>query len=250
MLELYHAEPMANTMKVLLCLKEKQLDFVSHYVNLQLFEQYEPVFLAINPNGQVPALVHNGAVIVESTVINEYLEDAFPENSLRPADPVERARMRIWTKHVDEHLCPALTMIGAHGGRHFARNIPKEKFERLLERIPLKEARDKWATIGGESYSEEQLAESRRKLGVTVDRMEAALADGPWLAGGSFSLADVNVYPMAAGVFRILPDIMNEQRSPRAVDWLHRMDARPGVQAARAMPDKRAETMRSLESAD
>ena len=96
MLELYHAEPVANSMKVLLCLKEKQIEFVSHYVDLLRFEQHQPEFLAINPNGQVPVLVHDGNIITESTVINEYLEDIFREVRLRPEDPIERAQMRIW----------------------------------------------------------------------------------------------------------------------------------------------------------
>ena len=93
MLELYHAEPVVNSMKCLHCLKEKSLDFVSHYVNLLLFEQHSPEFVKLNPNGQVPVLIHDGAVITESTVINEYLDDVFPQVPLRPASFVERARM-------------------------------------------------------------------------------------------------------------------------------------------------------------
>ena len=62
MLALYHAEPASNSLKVLLCLKEKGLDFVSHLVDIQAFEQHEDWFLKINPDGQVPVLVHDGAV--------------------------------------------------------------------------------------------------------------------------------------------------------------------------------------------
>src|SRR5215471_10518049 len=100
MLELYHAEPVANSMKPLICLKEKRLDFVSHYVDLLRFEQHEPAFVRINPNGQVPVLVHDGAVITESTVINEYVDEVFDGPALKPADAYGRARMRFWTKFV------------------------------------------------------------------------------------------------------------------------------------------------------
>jgi glutathione S-transferase len=55
-LTLYHAEPLANSLKVLMALHEKELPFESRYVNLQKFEQNEPAFLAINPEGQVPVL--------------------------------------------------------------------------------------------------------------------------------------------------------------------------------------------------
>src|SRR5271169_1413380 len=161
MLELYHAEPAANSMKPLIALFEKGLEFKSHYVNLLTFEQHEPWFVKLNPNGQVPVLVHDGATITESTVINEYLDDVFPNLPLRPADPVERARMRIWNKYVDEYFCPALSMIGWHVMvRRIASAIDKNELARVLERIPLAEQRQKWATVAGDSFTEEQLADS------------------------------------------------------------------------------------------
>jgi glutathione S-transferase len=247
MLELYHAEPVANSMKPLICLKEKGLDFVSHYVDLLRFEQHEPAFVKLNPNGQVPVLVHDEAVITESTVINEYLEDVFPEVRLRPADPAACARMRVWSKFIDEYFCPALSMIGWHFMvRRIAKAIAKDEFEKLLERIPLPEQRQKWATVAGESFTEEQLADSRRRCGLSIQRMEAILAKYKWLAGDDYSLADVNSYSMVAGMPRLMPEHMNEGNAPRALEWLARMDARPAVQAALAMPNKVPETLRAF----
>jgi glutathione S-transferase len=247
MLELYHAEPVANSMKVLLCLKEKQLEFVSHYVDLLRFEQHQPAFLKLNPNGQVPVLVHDRAIVTESTVINEYLEDVFPEHPLRPRDPVERANMRIWSKFVDEYFCPALSMWGWHlMVRKVAQSLSKGELEQVLGRIPLKEQRDKWATIAGESFTEAQLADSKRKLGVSIDRMETILVQSDWLAGRSYSLGDVNSYSMVAGVPRMFPDIMSAARTPRAWAWLERMNDRPAVKAALAMPNRVPEVLRTF----
>jgi len=247
MLELYHAEPVANSMKPLICLKEKGLDFVSHYVDLLRFEQHDPAFVKINPNGQVPVLVHDGAVITESTVINEYLEDVFPEVPLRPADPVARARMRVWSKFVDEYFCPALSMIGWHFMvRRIAKAIAKDEFEKLLERIPLPEQRQKWATVAGESFTEEQLADSRRRCGLSIQRMESILEKYKWLSSDEYSLADVNSYSMVAGMPRLMPEHMNENNAPRSLEWLARMDERPAVKAALAMPNKVPETLRAF----
>jgi len=86
--------PAANSLKTLIAIKEKGVAFTSHFVNLHKFEQHEPRFVKINPNGQVPALVHDGKVVTESTVINEYLDDVFEGPPLRPADFFWRARMR------------------------------------------------------------------------------------------------------------------------------------------------------------
>lgn len=247
MLELYHAEPVANSMKVMILLKEKKLDFVSHYVNLLLFEQHNPEFVAINPNGQVPVLVHNGNVITESTVINEYLDDVFPEIPLRPANPVWRARMRIWNKFVDEYFCPALSMIGWHVMvRKVVQNLDKHQLDEVLAKIPLKEQRDKWATVAGESFSEEQLADSRRKLGVSIGKAEAILAESSWLAGPQYSLADANSFSMIAGVERLQPEILNADDAPHTWDWLQRMQERPGVREAMEMPNKIPETLQAI----
>jgi len=246
-LELYHAEPVANSMKTLLCLKEKDLKFVSHYVDLLRFEQHRPEFLKLNPNGQVPVLVHNGAVITESTVINEYLDDAFPEVPLRPQNFAERAQMRVWSKFIDEYFCPALSMWGWHlMVRKVAQSLSKNELEKVLERIPLKEQRDKWATIAGESFTPAQLEDSKRKLVVSIERMEKILAKSKWLAGPHYSLADVNSYPMVAGVPRMFPAIMNPQVSPLACAWLDAMNARAAVQAALSMPNKVPEVLRTF----
>jgi glutathione S-transferase len=247
MLELYHAEPVANSMKVLLGLKEKGLEFVSHYVDLLRFEQHQPAFVKINPNGQVPVLVHDGAIITESTVINEYLDDVFPEPPLRPKNPVERARMRIWSKFIDEYFCPALSMWGWHlMVRKVAQSIAKDKLEEVLGRIPLKEQRDKWATVAGQSFTEAELADSKRKIAVSLERMEQILATSPWLAGPTYSLADVNSYSIVAGVPRLFNDIMNERSTPRSCEWLKRMNERPAVKAALAMPNKVPEVLRTF----
>jgi glutathione S-transferase len=247
MLELYHAEPGANSMKCLHCLKEKGVEFVSHYVDLLRFEQHSPEFVKLNPNGQVPVLVHNGAIITESTVINEYLEDVFPEVPLRPADPVERARMRIFSKFVDEYFCPALSMWGWHiMVRRVAQSIAKDEFEKILGRIPLKEQRDKWATVAGESFTPAQLEDSRRKIVVSIERMEKILADSAWLAGRTYSLADINAYPMVSGVRRIFPEILNATAAPKSWAWLAAVEERPATQAALAMPNKVPEVLRTF----
>ncbi|MGZ8362093.1 MAG: glutathione S-transferase family protein, partial [Allosphingosinicella sp.] len=104
-LKYYHAEPLANSLKSMIPLFEKGLEFESVYVNLHKFEQHEPWFVAINPEGQVPVLDHDGAIVTHTTVINEYYEDAFPDlPPLRPNTPLGNARMRYWNKFIDEHV--------------------------------------------------------------------------------------------------------------------------------------------------
>lgn len=235
MLSLYHYEPSANSMKPLLCLAEKGLAYESHYVDLHNFEQHAKEFVAINPNGQVPVLVHDGAVISESTVINEYLEEVFPEVRLAPADPVQRAQMRIWSKFVDEYFCPALSLIGwSVLVPKIAARLADGELEEALKKVPLEEQRQKWLTAATESFTGEQLAEAARKVTVSMERMEGLLEKRRWLAGEAYSLADINSYSMVAGVPRLVPQAMSREKTPRSIEWLEQMNARPAVQAALA----------------
>ena len=244
MLDLYHAEPAANSLKSLIAIKEKGVAFASHFINLHKFEQHEPWYVRINPNGQVPALVHDGKVITESTVINEYLDEALAGPPLRPADLYWRARMRIWTKFVDEYFCPALSFIAWH---HMIKNITDkltaEEFEDKIRRIPLKEQQDKWRTSAKQGYTKTQLDEWARQVRVSIERMEKQLGETQWLAGDAFSLADASCFAMAAAMPRMSPHLVNGKDTPRFMDWHARVAARPGVQAALAMPNPVAETM-------
>lgn len=236
MLELYHFEPGANSLKALLCLKEKGLDFVSHYVNLHEFEQHDPEYVKINPNGQVPALVHDGAVITESTVINEYLDDVFPDPPLRPVDPVVRANMRIWTKFVDEYFNPAASILGWDRIiESLVAHLSKEEFEEKLKRIPLKEQQDKWRAAASHTFPPEQLDDCRRRVDVSMQKFEKALEKNEWLAGPDYSLADIGVFSVMAPMPMFSNQTVNEHKTPKCIAWHTRMMARPAVGETFAM---------------
>jgi len=87
MLELYHSGLTQASVKVRLTLKEKGLDYKSHFLRLPAGDHLTPEYLAINPDGQVPALVHDGVVVTETTVINEYIDDVWPEPALSRKTP-------------------------------------------------------------------------------------------------------------------------------------------------------------------
>jgi glutathione S-transferase len=235
MLALYHFGPVANSLTPLLCLIEKRLAFDNRVLDSRNWEHHDPAFRAINPDGMVPVLVHNGRVVRESTVINEYLEDVFPVPALRPADPALRAEMRVLTKYVDEYFCPALTVIGAHGATPFASKIDKAEMAARLANMPNEEVRRKWATVSESGYSDDELADARRRLRNCIARLEGLLdGAGPWLLGGEYSLADIKWYSMAPALPRVMPEACNPDATPAMAGWLERMGRRRAVQA---LPD-------------
>jgi glutathione S-transferase len=240
MLKLYHAEPAANSLKTLINIKEKGLEFESVYVDLHKFEQHEPWFVAINPEGQVPVLEHDGHIITHTTIIGEYLEDAFPgAPALRPADPLGKARMRYWNKFCDEHVVNYVSMHGWHRlVSVIARSIDAGEFEKLMARIPLYEQREKWRTARS-GFSEAQLANATRKIEVAVDKVEQQLRRTPWLAGDSYTLADINFFAIGGmALERLFPQLDIGRRAPHLAQWVARIHERPAVKAAFAMPNR------------
>ena len=243
----YHAEPLANSLKSMAPLFEKGLAFESVYVNLHKFEQHAPWFTAINPEGQVPVLNHDGVIVTHTTVINEYLEDAFPDApALRPNTPEGNARMRYWNKFVDEHVMNHVSMHGWHRMVGvIARGIAGDDFETLMANIPLPDQRRKWAAARS-GFSDEQLALATEKITYALAKVEAQLGETMWLAGEMYTLADINFYAHCGMmVERMFPDLAVAANYPRLIAWRDRVTARPAMAEALAMPDHTAPGLRT-----
>ncbi|MCC7463495.1 MAG: glutathione S-transferase family protein [Gammaproteobacteria bacterium] len=236
MLALYHWEPNANSGKPMLALAEKGVAFESRYLDLLSFDQHQPEYLKVNPNGTIPAMVHDDLVLTESTAIMEYVDAAFPGPPLRPRDPLERWRMRWWMKYFDQYFGPSLSMIGwsLFVGPSVRSRDPAQ-LKAAIERIPLKERRIAWSKAIYGTFSPEELAESRRRVQGGVAQLEAALTRRPWLAGSSYSLADMNAFNNAFGLPLTVPEACNEQTTPHILEWLRRIYERPATQRIWAM---------------
>lgn len=242
MLELYHWEPNGSYLKPLIALHEKGLKFESRYVDVLAFEQHQPGFTtasretALNLEGEGPILVHDGQQITESLFILEYLEDAFPRVSLRPADASGHARVLAWARFINEVFMPAVNTLGCHTylSPHF-RGRDISSFEAALARIPMKHLQEGWklALTGG--YPPELLEDSRRKLALGVARIEESLAATGWVVGDSYSLADIDTFAMCHSLTWLAPGVVNDSTAPRLMAWLKRIRARPAVQAALAV---------------
>ncbi|MET6757330.1 glutathione S-transferase family protein [Pseudoalteromonas sp. NCIMB_1079] len=109
---LYHWEPNANSGKPMLTIIEKGVKFKSHYLDLLNFDQHKPEYLAINPQGTIPAMVHGERVLTESTAIMEYIDETFDGPALMPENPVDQLRVRWWMKFLDQWFAPSFSMIG------------------------------------------------------------------------------------------------------------------------------------------
>ena len=230
-LELFHAGLTSCSKKLRLCLKEKGLPYKSHFVALNKFEHHDPAYLKLNPNGLVPTLVHNGTVIIESGVINEYLDEVFPEKPLRPQDPAARAKMRVLCKMADEYGLPATRIpTWTRTKQAQLKEMSQSDFDKAVAETPLIDHRLKLQALKGEGFTKKEFEEAHGKMDYVFDRCETALAEGgPWLIGDMYSLADIAILPYVFAFREVRPELM--QSHPKTAAWYERIMARPAVKA-------------------
>jgi len=215
-LELYHNSMSVCAQKVRLALAEKGLEWTSHHMNLRNKEQFSDAYLALNPNGVVPTLVHDGEPIIESTIINEFIDDAFEGASLRPADPVQRARMRYWTKQLDDtiHVATSVVTLSIAIRHQFLELHDEKAVDDLLAAVPdpKRRASKKFAIERGLDHPE--LQSSLLRLEKMLEDMDDALQTRQWLAGPDYSLADVGLVPYVLRLHHLgLGDLIEREKN-------------------------------------
>jgi glutathione S-transferase len=163
-----------------------------------------PEFLKINSLGKIPTLDADGTIIPESEIINEYLEEKFPDPPLLPKSPEARAKVRLLTRFHDLYLDPPLRAL-------FGQLNPKSRDEKIVN---------------------DRLAELQTRL----DQLESLLAEpGNYAAGGDFTLADCALAPTTFFVTNILPGFGANaplEHRPRLAAWWSHVQGRPSVKKA------------------
>ncbi len=155
----------------------------------------------VNPLGKVPALVlDNGQLIAESELINEYLEDKYPEKPLLPKDAEGRARVRSFTRFHDLYLEPPLRAV-----------FPK---------------------LFGQQLDDKFIADKIAEVNSRLDQLEAMLSNGPWAAGDTFTLADAALTPTTFFMVNLLPQFGSKgplEGRPKLAAWWGRVQERPSA---------------------
>jgi glutathione S-transferase/GST-like protein len=141
--------------------------------------------------------------------------------------------MRWWGKFLDGYFGPSLSMIGwSIFVGPAVRNKDPEQLRQNIERIPLKERRDAWTKAIYNTFGDAELAESRRRVQHGIAVFEAGLAQRPWFAGRSYSLADINAFCMTYALPLMQAELVNARKTPHLINWLGRVYARPAITEA------------------
>ncbi len=193
---LYNAPPSTCSQRVRFALNAKGLPFEEKKLDLLAGDQLRPEYLALNPNGVVPTLVHDGAVVVDSSVILEYLDEVAPATRFTPEDAARRAHMRALMRFVDEMPAAAVrvpTFNLAFLPRFAA--MSEAQFLAFAESKPLR--KEFMLAMGRAGFPQKEMDAALARLRRSYERMEAEIAKhgGPWLLGEALTLADIAAMP-------------------------------------------------------
>ena len=189
-----YAHPFSNnSMRPQLSLDEKNLDY--EYVKVDLFkgDHKRPEYLAINPRGQVPALVDGDVCVYESVAIVHYLEHRYPKPSLIPNEP--------------KAMATCFRLIGEFNQKLDPTNI-----------------------FGSVKFAGKRRAELEDRIGKLLAECriwEGYVGVGPYFTGGAFSIADIVVLPFFGTIIDGLG--LPEADYPNLHTWYERCKSRPSV---------------------
>lgn len=203
MLKLYF-HPTPNGTKVALMVAELQLPYSLQIVDIFKGEQHDPAFLKINPNGKVPAIDDDGVIVFDSHAILLHLAEK--HGKLLPTAPAERAAALSWLQFVATGLSPF-----SGQAVHFLHYAPE----------PLPYARNRY------------VKEVERHYRVLDER----LAQTPYLAGNSYSIADIALWGWANSAAYIFGE-QGLSAYPNVKRLVDEIAARPAVEQVNALKNQ------------
>jgi glutathione S-transferase len=211
--------------KVRITLRAKGLDWTAIPVDLFKAEQYSPAYRKLNPKGVVPTLVHDGKPVIESTLICEYIDQTFPQAPrLIPADPWLQARMRLWSKMVDDGLFEGVTEISFSAMfRERMKNMPEEIRQARFRNVGDPRRTDRFKSTYEHGVQSPFVVHAVAAYERAFKMLEHVLADGgPWILGADPSLADINLMPLVARLDYLgLLDLWTADRPHVQSWWAH-----------------------------
>jgi len=249
MLELYHSINSVCAQKIRIALIEKGLEAKEYLMTLR-GDQFDPDYMKLNPNAVVPTLVHDGHVIVESSIILYYLEDAFPEKPLMPEAALDRVKARMFNKLIDEYVhtsCMILTFATAF--RPALLRLSPEEREAQFVKSPIKKRAELKRDVVAHGLDSVYVREALEVHDKLLHWIDDAMKQGPYLAGKTFSLGDIAVIPY---VLRLTLLQMSRlwDRYPGVAGWWQRVSSRASVQESimRRMTESDWAPFRSIEA--
>lgn len=221
MLKLYHAKGSVCSIKARIGLAEKKFEWESCLIDLQKGEQFTPEYIKLNPNAVVPTLDHDGFVVIESSVILQYIDMLSEKNILMPSDIKAQTITRLWLlRCLDIHAAiNTMTFSTVAREKIIALNTPEE-IENSIKKMPNPRAASKRRDLIKNGVLSLHLDGDFFTLYRMFEDMQTALKNNNWLTGNSYSLADTAIVAYIDRLDRLGMSGMWEERFPEVGKWL------------------------------
>lgn len=193
-LHLYHGAISNCSMRVRMTLIEKGLDWTSHHIDLKKKENITDEYFGINPNGLVPTLVDNGVVHIESNDIIDYLDDTYPDPSLRADDNEEMMEWLHLAAGIHVPACKPYVYATKMAAKIKKTEEEQAKYDSLQQNEELKNFHAKHA--GEKEFSTSDFDKAKAILGACFTKLEVTLEGRDWIMGDRFTLADISWIPL------------------------------------------------------
>jgi len=227
MIEFYDNDMSVCAQKVRLVLAAKNLDYERHTLDLRAGDQFKPDYLKLNPKAVVPTIVDQNVPIIESAVIIAYLDDAYPDPPLKPSDPLLRATMLRWVILPDASLHDACGLTSfALAFRHQLAALPPEALAAIYAKNPDEKRRRHMQTVVEKGLEAPGVGAALRTYNGSIQSMAKVLSESQWLAGDSWSLADITMLPYVLRLEHLGLDWFWSD-APQVADWFARCKERP-----------------------
>jgi glutathione S-transferase len=248
MLKLYHGPTSVCSQKVRVALAEIGLDYEGELLDLQKGDQFAPDYVRLNPEAVVPTLIDRDLVLVESSLIAEYLDTAYNDSRLMPNDLALEARNRHWLLRclAVHDAINTLTFSTANRDKVLATKTPEE-IEASLALMPNPVSRGKRRDLYANGLGSVHVEQALRTLRRTFADMSAHIDDGTWVSGPAFGLADIGLVAYIDRIDRLGFAGLWTPAFSSVGTWLEAMRARPSYAAAieAFIPDEEAKAQRS-----
>lgn len=225
MLELYHFYGATCGLKARLAVDEKRINVLDRAIARSLLNT--PRYLALNPNGLVPTLVHDGSVLTESTVIINYLDDLTEECPLKPKNALGAARALWWMKRADDCLPHIGTLTYTVSMRPALKELPTEELKTYLDSIGNLALRARRSRIIEMGFDNPDFLLALAGLQSMLTEMDNVLSRHDWLAGDDYSLGDTAITPLVERLEELSFAELWRPGRPNLCGWWDRIRARP-----------------------
>lgn len=245
MLTLYHGNGSVCSSKVRIGLAEKGIAWESHPISLPKGEHTAPAYLKLNPNGVVPTLVNGDLVVVESSVILEYIDALNPQTPLMPTDLPRATMARLWlTRCIDIHSAINTMTFSTVGRLRILGSKTPEEIEAGIQKMTNPANATKRRDIMANGMASPHLWSAFFTLRRMFDDMQAALETSDWLLGDDYQIADTALLSYVDRLDRLGFSGLWESRTPHVARWFAASKARASYSAINdyADPKDAAET--------